>query len=420
MSLKIRPVILCGALLAGPVVALAQEPAPPPEAPKPTEPAPQAPATPAPEAKKHAKTAWPIGDPPLHRWGGLTIAVSGWTPGIANSEDDIALQQGLRDIGPVSISPDEHIKEQVKVLYHLPKDKGAVRFVYDSMNFKDRRELFNPGNFVYGETLTYPFLAGVEDDGLADGIRANSLTKTREFRIEYENTAFESPHAKGRFHVGLRYMDHARSLEANYYALVPTFPPFLPPTFPDNFNPLPFFPVPDQARTQSDFSASGVGAGLELEFPVHARVSIVGGFSIGVFSGRLDTRYTSTTWGYFDFSGTTPLLLTFDEVLARLESGDKTQYGSVAQAPVSVNLRTADAKRLAYNLDVYVGIEGKIWRSLKGSLGIRQLAYLDAGADNRLAPPVLQPLGQIDVLRATRRDLSVEYGSYYAQLSYRF
>lgn len=78
--------LLCGMALALPVMA--QEDTIPKDTPPPTsepkEPVAE-PTTPPPAPKKVN-----YGDPPLHRWGGMTLAVAGWEPGLVGANEEIA------------------------------------------------------------------------------------------------------------------------------------------------------------------------------------------------------------------------------------------------------------------------------------------------------------------------------------------
>ncbi|HJQ98465.1 MAG TPA: hypothetical protein VJ826_09130 [Candidatus Polarisedimenticolaceae bacterium] len=411
MSLSIRrqwAAAVCAATIALSASAQETQPAPSSEEPKPDTPPPAAEAPPPP-----AKPKWPVGDPPLHRWGGLTIAVDAWGPELANENYDVAVFSSPGQYPRVlSMPSDASTRLHWKVWYHLPKDFGSLRFEYDSMRDESDLQVFDTGNFAYFELLTVPGFSGLSDDGLVDGFSAESTTKTREMRIEYERVVFDSPRSRGAFHVGYRNVDHSRELEATYYSLLPAFPPFLPPNFPENYNPLPLFPNPDFARETSDFSGHGLGGGLDVEFKLHPRVSIVTGLTIGVVRGAIDTTYQSLTNFYFLRVGEQIFLIDFQDVVDIINS-DGPNNSPTDFVGQSASVRAAalkDRSRLAYELDISLGAQFKIWRSLNATLGLRELAYVDVGASAR--PSVFGELQD--------KSFTAGYGGYFFGLSYRF
>jgi hypothetical protein len=415
-------VAVCGAVFAASAFAQQSEPpSPPPDEPKPEAPAPAAEPPPPPKPKSQ------LGDPPLHRWGGLTIAADAWSPMQANQDDEIAIfNDTLQNTRVLDMPSDATTREHIRVTYHLPKDMGSIRFEYDSMRHEAFAKIFDPGNFVYGELHVIPFFAGLRDDGLADGLDATSVNKTREFRVEYEATAFESPRAKGTYHVGYHTVDNAWELDTNYYALLPTFPPFLPPNFSPDFNPTFLFPIPDSARSTSDFTGSGLGGGFEVEFKLHPRVSLWGDISLGVLRGNVDTRYASTTSAYFLRDEAGNILLTFEEVLAiiaaeHLPDPDGTnQTELITQGTFTTGVALRNRTRMVYEFDVSMGIDFKIWRSLVGTVGLRELGYVDVTSDVRRGTPVLQPTGTVNLERVEENDKSAGYEGFFIGLSYRF
>ena len=156
--------LLCGVALALPVVA--QEDAipkelppapstPPAETPEPGE---EAPTPPAPKKKME------FGDPPLHRWGGMTISVAAWEPDLVGADEEITATYVNGFAYPTMQGSTPHIRETVGATYHLPKDAGSIGITYDSMHHSDSVEYLSPGRFIYGETRAYPFALGVYDD----------------------------------------------------------------------------------------------------------------------------------------------------------------------------------------------------------------------------------------------------------------
>ena len=407
--------IACTAMIV--LTAAAQEsepPATPPEEPKPEPTAPAGEEPPPPPKPKS-----PLGDPPLHRWGGLSVTAEAWGPELTNEDLDIAVLEDGLDTRVIEMPTDSSTRLHWKVWYHLPKDMGSIRFEYDSMRHEGDVELLDPGNFVYGEMLALPQFAGLNDDGLADGVQAVAEVKTREFRLEYENVAFSSPKATGTFHVGYRTVDNARSLQATYFALLPAFPPLVPPNFPPDFNPAFLFPIPDTARTTSDFSGTGLGAGFDVEFKLHPRVSLWGSLSLGALRGRIDTRYESSVSAYFFNDPAHPELglqyITFEEVQQIIASElpgpvDNDPTTKISQAVTFDSIGYRNRSRGIWELDLSIGAEFKIWRSLSGTVGLRELYYADIASEVRTGV-----FGQVEA-----KDLSVGYEGFTLGISYRF
>jgi len=409
MSLSTRrqwAAAVCAAMIA--LSASAQEPAPAGEEPKPETPAPAAEAPPAPPKPKT-----PLGDPPLHRWGGLTIAVDAWGPELANTNYDVAV---INDGGTyprvLSMPNDAPTRLHWRAWYHLPKDMGSIRFEYDSMRDEEDIEVFDTGNFAYFELLTVPGFGGLSDNGLVDGLAASSTTKTREVRVEYERVAFESPRTRGSFHVGYRTIDHSREFEATYYSLLPPFPPFLPPNFPETYDPSPLFPVPDFARETSDFSGHGLGAGLDVEFKLHPRVSILAGLSLGAVRGSIDTRYQSLTNFYVLHVGDQIFYLDFQDVVDIINSDgpNNSPTDQIGQLSDASAVAFRDRSRMAYELDLSMGVQFKIWRSLAATVGLRELVYVDVASEAR-------PGFHGELLE---KNFTAGYEGYFFGLSYRF
>jgi hypothetical protein len=398
--------------------AAAQESEPPSAPPEEPKPEPTAPA--AEEPPPPLKPKSPLGDPPLHRWGGLTISVEAWGPELTNQDLDVAILNDGIDTRVLEMPTEASTRQHYKVWYHLPDNTGSIRFEYDSMRDEGDIEILDPGNFVYGELLAFPLLAGLNDDGLADGLRAVSETKTREFRVEYEQIVFDTPRTTGSFHGGYRTVDHARSLQATYFALLPSFPPLLPPNFPPDFNPTFLFPLPDTGRTTSDYSGSGLGAGFDVEFKLHPRVSLWGSLSIGALRGKIDTRYESTVSAYFIRpEDGDPFLATFEQVQAAVAQGEDGAR-SVFQGVDTVFVAFRNRSRMTWELDLSFGAEFKIWRSLSGTVGLRELVYGDVAADVTRGNPVLSPTGTINFQSVNEENRSVGYEGYFVGLAYRF
>ena len=76
--------LLCGMALALPLAAQEEPvPAEPPPPPPPTETAPR------PRGRRNRRGSKSM-DPPLHRWGGWTLSVTAWEPGLISADEEVA------------------------------------------------------------------------------------------------------------------------------------------------------------------------------------------------------------------------------------------------------------------------------------------------------------------------------------------
>jgi hypothetical protein len=264
---------------------------PPAETPESTE---AAPATPPPKKKMD------FGDPPLHRWGGITVSLAAWQPDLVGADEEIATMYPVGNANPLMQGSTPHIRETIGAAYHLPKDVGSIGITYDSMDQSDGVQYLSPGQFIYGETRGYPAALGVFDDGFADGVSTNISRKTREFRLYYSQTAFQNAKAKGTWAAGYRQVSHTRNIDIAYLAIVPNLPPLIPPIVPEG-NPAAtrLAPFPDRVLQTSNFSGHGLGVSFDLEFPVQERVSIITGLSIGLIRGSVSSAYSSQSSFYY-------------------------------------------------------------------------------------------------------------------------
>jgi hypothetical protein len=364
-------------------------------------------APPAPEATRTSKNAE---DPPLHRWGGITIALAGWSPSPVGAEDQIALvaPAGATPY-PLSLESDSKIRESWLVAYHLPKDLGSIVLHYDSMNFSTQGNFLSPGQFIYFESQAFPAFRGAFDDGYADGVSADSTLKTREFRLEFRNTAWDTKHTHATWGAGVHSVDNNELLNITYYAIVPNLPPVIPPIVPSTPDPRIFLPHPDTVTDQSDFSGSGAGASLDVEFRLAPRLSIVSGLSIGLLRGRVSTYFKSQTWYYFT-TLPEPHYLSKDELFDIMNSGTEEEIGAISQAAVTEGLAVQGASQAAQTYDIYVGLESRIWRGLKVFATFREMYFQNVGARS-----VLTADGAVETT-----PISFGYEGYLLGLSWRF
>jgi hypothetical protein len=290
------------------------------------------------------------------------------------------------------------------VAYHLPKGMGSVVMEYDSMDFENNDQFYTPGVFQYLESQGLNTLSGVFDDGFADGVKANASNKTREFRLDYQNVAWDTPRTHATWGAGVRSIDHSELLEVHYLALVPNFPPLIPPIAVDAEA---LAPRPDTYRAQSNFSGTGAGVSLDVEFKFHPRFSIISGLGISLLTGKLSTKYETTTFFYLNNSQP-PVILTPEELFDLLNNGTAEEIGLITQNGFSVDAYTPPTKQAAQAYEAYVGVQSTVWRGLKVYATFREMYYDHVGA--RLS---------VDATLETS-SRSVNYEGYLVGVSWRF
>jgi hypothetical protein len=379
---------LCGAALVVPAVAQ--------EEPTPKEP-PPAEAKPAPAEATPKKKPSSVEDPALHRWGGWTLSVAGWDPALIGAEEEIATIYNNGLLIPLVQGSNPRIKETAIVAYHLPKDVGSVVMQYDAMNHNDTLKNYSPSNFAYLESRAFPDLTGVFDDGFSDGVDSSALRRTREFRLEYQNKAFETRWAKGTWGVGYREISHNRALGITYHAIAANLPPIIPPNgTPDDQARL--TPLSDTVSQESGFTGHGLGASLHVEFTLHPRVSVITGLSIGLVRGRQTSSYQSTSWYYFLDAGPTPQVpiepgvpLTKEQLFDFLNNppplndpNDPTitnpQISDIQQGAVVHALHTELNTQLAESFDVYIGLQVIVYKGVRIFATLRDTYYQNVGS----------------------------------------
>jgi hypothetical protein len=401
--------LLCGLALALPLAA--QEEPVPAEPPPPPPPAETTPA--AVETVETPKSD----EPALHRWGGWTLTIAAWEPGLISADEEVAWKVENGTIMPLMAGGSSRIREWGEVTYHLPHDAGMIVGRFDSLYNNDIVQNFTPGQFNFFESRGFPFALGAFDDGLADGVESNITRKTREFRLEFARRVFENKHARGTVKAGYRQLSHDRDVRITYVAIVPNLPPVMPPAVSDDFDPSVLAPTPDFVSQRSSFFGHGIGAAFDVEFPLHPRFAITSGLSIGLIRGASESSYSSQSSYYF-LSGAEDVPLTKEELFAILSVGtpptdqpdDPNRIEDVHQAIVVAAVRQNAIDQIGVTYDLYVGVEGRVWRGLKLFAQLRTVYYANAG---EYVVPKLD--GSLQ-----RTTLNVGYEGYALGLSWRF
>ena len=376
--------VLCGAALAFPAMAQQGGGAPdeiPQQAPPETETKEPAAATEPPPKKKSN-----LEDPPLHRWGGWTISVAAWSPTIIGGNPAIsATQTPSGYFTPVTISTDADLRESWLVAYHLPDDLGSIVGHYDSMNDQDSRFVSTPGDFRYLETLAFPAFRGGFDDGFADAVGAQNMNKTREVRLEYSNVAWSAKHSRATWGAGVRNVDHNEQMQVWYHGLVPNLPSTIPPIIDPAIDPRQFNPRSDTVFIQSDYSGTGAGVSLDVEFTLHPRFSVISGLSLGLIRGKVSTTYKSINWFYQSavdghYIGRQELIDTLQFGPVHCDDTHPLCIDAITQEDVFNGYYAPDVSQASQTFDAYVGFQSMVWRGLRVFATFREMYYQNVGA----------------------------------------
>jgi hypothetical protein len=346
----------------------------------------------------------------------MTISVAAWDPSLVGANEEIATTYQFGIGSPIVEGSTPTIRETAVGIYHLPKDLGSIGMSYDSMNQDDSYSHLSPGNFIYGETRGYPLNLGAFDDGFSDGVTAHLVRKTRDFRLWFSQTAFESPRAKGTWAVGYRQLTHTRNVAISYPAIVPNLPPLIPPAVPSNFDPSRLAPLTDAVSQSSSFTGHGLGASFDVQFPIAPRTSIITGLSIGLIRGSANSQYVSRSSFYFDTQNP-GVPLTKDELFAILSSGDEEAIGNVFQEVTVVGLIQEPISQFAQSLDIYFGLEVYLYKGLKLFGTLRDTYYANVG-EYVVPQPAASPGATVKTNERTL--LNAGYEGYVIGLSWRF
>ena len=302
---------------------------------------------------------------------------------------------------------------------------GHFRLTWYSQSQDQSMKEFSPGTFVYGQIQSHPFGAGWLNNGRSDGFEAFTQTKLTDLRFDFSRTAFRSDHFEGRWLVGVRRVEHDRSMDTVYYALAPLHDPLIPPVFDE---PRPDLdPQADEALVFSNFRGRGLEAGMEFDWSfVKDRIKLEAGFAVGVLSGRVDTGYSSRNWVYVFTDPTTgeesilaPPYDLSEEIPAVPPEGPTTVADHTTQESIDFRMNSSSRSTISPVMDLYLGLRGRIWKGLEAVLGYRSVFYGNVGVDLRPKVTSITPTGTnfVDVSETER---SAEYDGFYLGLAYTF
>jgi hypothetical protein len=238
----------------------------------------------------------------------------------------------------------------------LSGDVGS--FVMTSWAAADRESInrLSPGRFLVGETLAYPVFAGVNNDGLADGVTATARTLGRDMRLDFVRNAFRTNRMTARWLAGIRFVDHNQAVDAAYYALVPGLPPLISPD--DGSAAERLAPRPDVATASSRFSGRGVEAGFEASYEILPALRLQADFVYALLRGNISSTYASTTNAYTITVGDEEFLVSPEDY--EIAFNDPF-LPSINQRAFGIGIQERGSTASASVLEACLGVRWRAW-----------------------------------------------------------
>lgn len=361
------------------------------------------------------------GEPEFEGLGRIFAELQGWVTQPVGADLTLALRQNPNtDLGTdlVTVPTGTDARLRYRVGYELRDNLGTFVVTWYATKTEDRRDLFTPSEFGFGQVNTYPLFAGAYDDGLTDGIRSDANLTTRDIRVSYYRDLPGNRRIDARWFVGYRRVAHNRDTETLYYALVPNLPPILDPVSPPRTD---LDPSADRGASRSEVNVRGIEAGFETEMPIwRDRVRLEAGISAAVLRGRLSTNYESTThfYAYRGGVGGLPVYVDPNDPSA---FEDPDIVPQIRQEDVRLGIRSNNESTDASILEGFLGVRWLAWRTLEVVGGFRS-TYYDNIAEE-LVPSSVEfddDLTSFNISGFERRSRSLTLEGYYLGVSYRY
>lgn len=300
--------------------------------------------------------------------------------------------------------------------WKLPSEWGEIVGRYWSQAQETRTVLSRPGDFVFGITETIPFVHGIADDGLADAIEASANFKTRDGDLNWRFRVVDTPRVRLDMATGVRKVIHSEKSAISYFALDAGLPSLIEPGGGDLTSTL--GPVPDRARTSSEFEGNGLQFGIDTLVPlVGDRLQFEASASIALLRGTTRSSYATNTSVYLFETGAGPVPITFEEFLEFLDQG---AYGFLGQETYVLAIENPGRSTTASALDLSVGLRSRVWRGIEVALGAKLTRYEDIVYDLRPVAPSITPTGFYTFGGIEENWRSIGYEAFYASAAYRF
>lgn len=359
------------------------------------------------------------------RIGWVVVEASAWLPRAIGAGFDAALQTSVTDSYDsrlASIEPESSESGRYRAGYSLSRNLGDIMVTWWTHEVTQRRSAYTPGVFQFGELFVNPLMAGVFDDGLADGYDAGSVLEIRDLRIDYSRIGFESQRATLRWILGWRGVTHRQITDATYYCAFPVYDgtPIFFPIPADSV----LAPAPDVASGISRFNGNGPEVGFQIDFPLHPRVRVEAGLVVAFLDGTTDTSYSSRTSAYYvlvdlnspaiDYFPLPP----FPEFETTNEEGEP-YLPLLRQLQIPIQIQASEQTTVQV-LDSNLTLRWKIWRELEAFFGVKVTRYDGAATEIRAKAATLSANGVYNVQDATRVRKTTSYEGFLGGLTYRF
>jgi hypothetical protein len=355
------------------------------------------------------------------RWGQLIVELSTW----------VAEPGGLGDNVASVIDPADPFNDTVlgfsrgtsnqaysRLGAELAGNRGRLLVTWYAHDDEATLSARDPGNFIYGQLLAFPAFAGLNNDGLADAFFASSGTSLGDMKVEYSRVAFSNSRVEARWVAGFRTLKFQTNTDATYYALVPTFPAFVPPLT----NGLPnLTPLPETAIIYSDYEGAGLTGGMEFEAPIAGdKFALEGSFGISILQGNVDTAYRATNHFYsLDGEILDPPYSELGDYFINTSGDLVGPATSVQQETIEVGLKSNTISRGSHVLELSVGARWNAMRFMDVFVGYRTIHY--AGVGLELRPRNVVVIGNsINATDASEVERSATYEGFYGGVGFYF
>jgi hypothetical protein len=349
----------------------------------------------------------------------------------------VAQPTGLDYSPATDINPDDPLDVNLLNVRHGTDDRERVRvgwafnnrigeFVLTYYSHEDREDfgMSDPGVFRFGEVMSHPLNAGLNDDGRADSFFDDTNTLLRDLRVDYYRPAFSNDRASAKWFVGIRRVYHKREQRVTYDVLVPGLPALIPPLTQPRALLVPF---PDVVEMESEYEGRGVEAGMDFLVPLwKKKILVEAGFAVAALRGETDSRYTSATHFYARVVNGA-----IEEVLeppyTRLEEfvipGDPNSglvINDTVQLTTVFALDANDRSTTSSVIEGYLGFRWKAWKGLDVFGGFRDVYYSDAGIDLRPKTTTVGLNGAINITDVDETKRNVGYEGFYFGVGYSY
>ncbi|NIM01509.1 MAG: hypothetical protein GTN89_11780 [Acidobacteria bacterium] len=357
-------------------------------------------------------------------WGELIAEYGTWAAepgGIGDNVVSITDPLAPFDDTLQGFSRDARHEDYSRVGAELAGNRGRLMVTWYAHDGDARISGRDPGNFIFGQLLSLQLYAGLSNDGLADAFEATSTTALRDLKIEYSRVAFSNSRMIGRWNIGFRKLKFRTDTDATYYALVPTFPAFVPPLttgLPD------LTPRPETASLASAYEGTGLTGGLEFEAPLwRDKFSVEGSIGVSLLDGNVETGYESSNH-YYTLLGVIldpPYDELADYVITNV-GGTSVLVGtaaSVEQETLDAGLRSDSISRSSQVYELSFGARVRPLRFMDVFGGYRVIHYGGVGVD--LRPRNITIVGNtVNATDASETDRSATYRGFYFGVGFHF